>query len=60
VAPGDPAALSSALSGLLTSESERQQLGEAARAAAAGPYSWDRAADLTLGLYRDLLRQRDD
>jgi glycosyltransferase involved in cell wall biosynthesis len=56
VPAGDPRALSSALTGLLSSASERQQLGEAAAAAAAGPYSWDRAAALTLGLYRDLLQ----
>jgi glycosyltransferase involved in cell wall biosynthesis len=55
VPPGDAGALSSALSELLSSASERQQLGEAARAAADGPYSWGRAAEQTLALYRELL-----
>jgi glycosyltransferase involved in cell wall biosynthesis len=55
VPSGDAGALSSALTELLASESERKQLGEAARAAAEGPYSWDRAAEQTLALYRELL-----
>src|SRR2546421_1186110 len=56
VAPGDPAALSTALSSLLTNASERRHLGEQALAAAAGPYSWDRVAEQTLAPYEDLLR----
>jgi glycosyltransferase involved in cell wall biosynthesis len=55
VPPGDVAALSAALSSLLTDASERQQLGEQALAAAQGPYSWDRVAEQTLALYRNLL-----
>jgi glycosyltransferase involved in cell wall biosynthesis len=55
VPPGDPAALSSALTALLASAAERRQLGEAAASLAAGPYSWDRVAEQTLALYRDLL-----
>ena len=55
VPPGDPAALSAALTELLASESERQHLGEAAAAAARERYSWDRAAAETLALYRDLV-----
>jgi glycosyltransferase involved in cell wall biosynthesis len=54
VSPGDPAALSSALSGLLSDAAERQQLGQQALELAAGPYSWDRVAAETLRLYRDL------
>src|SRR2546421_772590 len=55
VPPGDSAALSAALTALLTDESERRQLGEQALAAASGPYSWDRIARQTLALYEDLL-----
>ena len=55
VTAGDPAALSSALAELLSNESERRQLGEAALELAAGAYSWDRVAGQTLALYRDLL-----
>ncbi|MCW3063191.1 MAG: hypothetical protein JWN32_363, partial [Solirubrobacterales bacterium] len=33
----------------------RERLAAAARAAAAGPYSWDRAAAATLDVYRGLV-----
>ncbi|HKP92240.1 MAG TPA: glycosyltransferase [Thermoleophilaceae bacterium] len=52
VPPGDAGALSSALTELLASESERQQLQEAARNAAV---SWDDVAARTLALYRSLV-----
>ena len=55
VPPGDPAALAGALSELLSDESARRGLGSAAARAAAGPYSWDSAAERTLSLYRELL-----
>ena len=58
VAPEDPAALAAALSELIADEAARKDLAEAARRAAAGPFSWDRAAGLTLALYRELLEQR--
>jgi glycosyltransferase involved in cell wall biosynthesis len=54
VAPGDAEALGAALDSLLRDPVERQRLGRAARVAADGPYSWDRAAELTLALYREL------
>ncbi|HEX3362728.1 MAG TPA: glycosyltransferase, partial [Solirubrobacterales bacterium] len=38
-----------------TPERAREELAAAARAAAAGPYSWDEAARLTLALYEELL-----
>jgi glycosyltransferase involved in cell wall biosynthesis len=56
VPPDDPAALRAAVSGLLGDPAARARLATAARAAAAGPYSWDEAARRTLALYRDLLQ----
>ena len=55
VPPGDPDALATTLADLVADEQARTALAEAARAAAAGPYSWDETARLTLDLYRDLL-----
>jgi glycosyltransferase involved in cell wall biosynthesis len=55
VAPEDPRALRQALQELLTDEAARAELTEAALRAATGPFSWDRAARLTLDLYRELL-----
>ncbi len=54
VAPDDPAALREAVTELLADAGERERLAAAARAAAAGPYSWDEAARKTLALYRKL------
>ena len=56
IPPGDAAALAAALGSLLADPDERARLAEGARAAAAGPYSWDRAAEQTLELYRELTR----
>jgi len=58
VAPGDTAELAAALSELVADEGARAELAAAARAAAAGPFSWDEAARLTLDLYRELLERR--
>lgn len=55
VAPGDPEALAAALRELLADPGARTQLAAGARAAAAGPYSWERIAERTLALYRELL-----
>ncbi len=55
VPPGDTAALASTLRELIDDPAAREELAEAARAAAAGPYSWDEAARLTLALYEELL-----
>jgi glycosyltransferase involved in cell wall biosynthesis len=52
VPPGDAGALRAALLELLDDEEARSALSEAARRAAGGPYSWDRAAELTVDLYR--------
>jgi len=54
VPPGDADALREALSALLADPGRREQLGQAARHAAAGPYSWEQAAQRTLALYREL------
>ncbi|HLM28176.1 MAG TPA: glycosyltransferase [Thermoleophilaceae bacterium] len=56
VPPEDPEALAGALRGLLDDPGARRRLGEAARAAAEGPYSWDQVARLTLELYSELTR----
>lgn len=58
VPPGDVGALSSALSELVGDDAARAELAAAARAAAAGPFSWDEAARLTLDLYRELIEAR--
>jgi glycosyltransferase involved in cell wall biosynthesis len=55
VAPGDTAALAGALRELVDDEGARDELAAAARAAAAGPYSWDEAARRTIALYEELL-----
>jgi glycosyltransferase involved in cell wall biosynthesis len=58
VPPGDTAALSAALSELTADPAARAELAEAARRAAAGPFSWDEAARRTLALYRELIEAR--
>jgi glycosyltransferase involved in cell wall biosynthesis len=55
VPPGHPGPLAEALDELLRDQGERARLVDAARAAAAGPYSWDRIAEQTIDLYRSLL-----
>ena len=57
VPPNDAEALGKALVELLTDDEARERLAEHARIAASGPYSWDRAAELTQGLYDSLLEQ---
>ncbi|MFL5782282.1 MAG: glycosyltransferase [Thermoleophilaceae bacterium] len=52
VPPSDAGALSAALTEVLTTESERRQLGEGASAAAV---SWDDVAARTIDLYRSLV-----
>ena len=54
VEPGDPEALHAALARLIADGQARDELAAAARAAAAGPYSWDAAAERTLALYAAL------
>ena len=55
VAPGDPLALRAALSELLGDDGERARLARAARALAAGEWSWQRVAERTRALYATLL-----
>jgi glycosyltransferase involved in cell wall biosynthesis len=57
VAPGDTQALAAALTELTADAAAREELA-AAREAAAGPFSWDQAARLTLELYEELLEAR--
>jgi glycosyltransferase involved in cell wall biosynthesis len=52
VPPDDTTSLREALVSLIEDPSARDRLAAAARAAAAGPYSWDEAARRTLELYR--------
>jgi glycosyltransferase involved in cell wall biosynthesis len=54
VPPGDPEALGAALAELLADRDERRLLEGRAAAAAAGPYSWDRVAEQTLAVYREV------
>jgi glycosyltransferase involved in cell wall biosynthesis len=54
VAPDDAGGLSGAIGHLLDDEAERRRVADAARAAAAGPYSWQAAARLTMDLYRTI------
>jgi glycosyltransferase involved in cell wall biosynthesis len=51
VPPDDPAALHEALSQMLTDPATRERAAAAARAAAAGPYSWAAAARAHAALY---------
>jgi glycosyltransferase involved in cell wall biosynthesis len=55
VPPEDPGALSQALTELTADAAAREQFAAAAKAAAAGPYSWDAVAAQTLSLYRQLV-----
>jgi glycosyltransferase involved in cell wall biosynthesis len=58
IPPEDPAALATALGELTGDVAAREQLAEAARQAAAGPYSWDVIAGQTLALYEELREAR--
>ena len=51
VPAGDTTALGAAIGELLGDPEERRRLEEAARAAAAGPFSWDRVAEQTAAVY---------
>jgi glycosyltransferase involved in cell wall biosynthesis len=55
VPSGDAAALAATLAELTSDEAARAELAAAATRAAAGPYSWEQTARLTLDLYRDLI-----
>jgi glycosyltransferase involved in cell wall biosynthesis len=55
VPAGDAAALGAALRELLADPAALAAMAERARAAAAGPYSWETIARRTLALYRSLL-----
>jgi glycosyltransferase involved in cell wall biosynthesis len=55
VPPNAPVELAAAIQELLDKPEERTRLADAARAAAAGRYSWDSIAEQTLTLYRALL-----
>jgi glycosyltransferase involved in cell wall biosynthesis len=54
VAPEDPRALAETITELLSRPDERAGLESAARAAAEGPFSWDRIAARTLELYAEV------
>jgi glycosyltransferase involved in cell wall biosynthesis len=54
VPPENPTELAEALRVLLADPAAREELADAAAAAAAGPYSWDAVAAQTLALYGEL------
>jgi glycosyltransferase involved in cell wall biosynthesis len=54
VPPKDPEALAATVAELVADPAARERLATAARAAAAGPYSWDAVAAQTLSLYEEL------
>jgi glycosyltransferase involved in cell wall biosynthesis len=54
VPPGDADALQAAIGELLADPGRREELARAARAAAAGAYSWEQAANATIELYREV------
>jgi glycosyltransferase involved in cell wall biosynthesis len=56
-ASGDAAALHEALRELLGDRAALARMAERARAAAAGPYSWNAIAARTIELYESLLRE---
>jgi glycosyltransferase involved in cell wall biosynthesis len=58
VPPGDVNALATSLTELCDDEPARLEMAEAARRAAAGPFSWDETARLTLALYEELIEAR--
>jgi glycosyltransferase involved in cell wall biosynthesis len=58
VPPGDTSALAATLGELVGDQAARAELAAAATAAAAGPYSWDETARLTMDLYRELIEAR--
>jgi glycosyltransferase involved in cell wall biosynthesis len=58
VPPGDPATLAATLAELVADDAARAELAVAAARAAAGPFSWEETARLTLDLYRELLEAR--
>jgi glycosyltransferase involved in cell wall biosynthesis len=55
VPPGDAPALSAAIGELLDDPAERARLAERARAAAAGPLSWDSISGRTIAVYDEVL-----
>jgi glycosyltransferase involved in cell wall biosynthesis len=60
VQPGRADALAAELSNLLGDAQERQRLSQAARAAAAGRYSWGEVARQTLALYEAISQSRSE
>jgi glycosyltransferase involved in cell wall biosynthesis len=57
VPSGDARAMADAINELLADPAAREALAERARAAAAGPYSWDSVARRTLEVYDEVLRR---
>jgi glycosyltransferase involved in cell wall biosynthesis len=58
VAPGEADYLAATLVDLIGDEAARRELAEAARVAAAGPFSWEETGRRTIELYRELIEAR--
>jgi glycosyltransferase involved in cell wall biosynthesis len=58
VPPGDTAALATAIEELIADQEALAAMAAAAARAAAGPFSWEQTARLTLDLYRELIAAR--
>jgi len=55
---GDPVALANGIAGLLTDPQQRADLGRRLRERAARHFSWERAGQRLLNIYRNVLKRK--